>query len=280
MEAQPRSLSPFHSEAAIDPGSDPITSMNKHSAPDFDLNATRGLQNLRQATGVQAQALNTLRAAVNAPNMTSRWNDFGGSPDVIYDFASQPFPGTPEEAARGFVTQNAALFGVTDTNNFRVFSQTPALGGYLIRFQQVFNGVPVMDGGIGIVINRNNQVIMASGPFFSDVSVNTQPGISAQQAKAAAEADLNHFAANIPSAVSNLLQPAQTLLTQQMSAVANVEPQLGIYPTADGYRLVYKVAKFSTNPFGLYMTSVDATTGEIVARKDFINFQSHLMPCR
>ena len=43
---------------------------------------------------------------------------------------------------------------------------------------------------------------------------------------------------------------------------------------ADGFRLVWNVAKFSTNPFGLYMVSVDAHTGEIVARKDFVNFQT------
>ena len=52
-----------------------------------------------------------------------------------------------------------------------------------------------------------------------------------------------------------------------------MEPKLGIYPTADGYKLVWKVAKFSTNPFGLYIVSIDAHTGEIVARKDYVNFQ-------
>ena len=51
------------------------------------------------------------------------------------------------------------------------------------------------------------------------------------------------------------------------------QPRLGIYPTADGYRLVWKVAKFSTNPFGLYLIAIDAHTGEIVSRKDFVNFQ-------
>ncbi len=262
-------------QAAINPSNiNTLTDLYRRSAPNFDLNLSRNLPNLRQATAEQTAALTSLKNSANAPDLTARWNDFGGSPDVMYDFASAPFEGTPEEAGRAFIAQNASLFGVSELNNFRVFSQKSALGGNLIRFQQTFNGVPVKDGGIGLVLNANNQVIMASGPFFSNVAVNTQPTLSAEQAKAAAAANLNQFAANIPSAVSNLLQNGLSIISQQVSAVDNVEPHLGIYPTADGYRLVYNVAKYSTNPFGLYMVSVDAHTGEVVARKDFLNFQT------
>lgn len=262
------------SQAAAGSMTDPIKKMYGRSAPQYDLNLSRGLQNLRQATGDQVQALNDLKAAVNAPNMTARWNDFGGSPDIMYDFASPAAGGTPEEAARAFISQNAALFGISDINTIRVFSQKKALGGTLIRFQQVFSGIPVTNGGIGVVMNKDNQVIAVSGPFFRDVNVDTHPALSAAQARDAANTDLAHYAITVPSAVSNLIQPGLNLLTQQTSAVAQLDPQLGVYPTADGYRLVYKVAKFSTNPFGLFLTSVDAHTGEIVARKDYVEFQT------
>lgn len=265
---------PFSTQQAAPPLSDPATRMYQRPAPDLDLNESRGLQNLRQATGAQVQALNNLRAAVNAPNMTTRWNDFGGSPDVMYDFASAPHQGTAEEAGRAFINQNAALFGLSGANSLRVFSQRAAGGGTLIRFQQVFNGVPVSNGGIGLVLNGSNQVIMASGPFFRDVGVNTQPTLSADQARAAANANLNQFSVNLPDYITNLIQPGLSNLAQQASAVDGIQPALGIYPTADGYRLVWKVAKFSTNPFGLFMVSVDAHNGEIVERKDFVNFQT------
>ena len=264
------------SEASAAP--DTIANMYRRSAPDFDLNRSVDLPSVRTATGEQIAALNNLKAAVNAPNMTARWNDFGGSPDVMYDFASQPFSGTPEEAGRAFLNQNASLFGLSDVNTVRVFSEKEALGGHLVRFQQVFNGVPVTDGGIGIVMNANKQVIMASGPFFRDVNVATEPSLSADQAKAAAAADLQQFRANVPDAVAELLQTGLAALTEQAAPIANLEPQLGIYPTANGYRLVWKVAKFSTNPFGLYMISVDASTGEIVGRKDFVSFQNPVQP--
>jgi hypothetical protein len=264
---------PFQKAQAATNNAAPLPNLYRRSAPNFDLNLSRNLQNLRQATGAQLNALNALKSAANAPNMTVRWNDFGGSPDVVYDFASAPLPGTPEEAGKAFLSQNAALFGIADVNNLRVWSQKDALGGHLIRFQQTFNGIPVKDGGVGLVMNANNQVVMASGPYFRDVSVNTNPTLSAEQAKATALNDLNRFNFNLPSYITNLLQTGYQTLSQQMAAVDNIPPTLGIYPTADGYRLVWKVAKFSLNPFGLYMVAVDAHSGEIVERKDFVNFQ-------
>jgi hypothetical protein len=246
----------------------------KRPAPNFDLNASRNLPNVRQATSAQLSALDNLKSSVNSPNMTTRWNDFGGSPDVMYDFASQPYSGTAEEAARAFVMANAGIFGVNELNNFRVFSSRDALGGHLVRFQQTFNGVAVENGGIGIVMNANKQVIMASGPFFRDVAINTQPSLSAAQARTAANNDLNQFHVQLPTAATNLLQNGLSIVSQQLAAVENIAPTLSIYPTADGYRLAWKVAKFSTNPFGLYMVTVDANTGEILGRKDFLAFQT------
>jgi len=171
---------PFDTGKAAPGASEVVKELYKRPAPNFDLNASLNLPNVRQATSAQLNALNNLKASVNSPGMTTRWNDFGGSPDVMYDFASQPYSGTPEEAARAFVMQNAGLFGVTELNNFRVFSSRNALGGYLVRFQQTFNGVAVENGGIGVVMNANKQVIMASGPFFRDVAVSTQPSLSAE----------------------------------------------------------------------------------------------------
>lgn len=252
---------------------DIVAKLYQKPAPNFDLNESRRLTDVRVATGDQLTALANLRAVANAPNMTVRWNEFGGSPDVMYDFTSAPHSGTPEQAARAFINQNASLFGVSDLNTIRLFSNVPALGGHLLRFRQDFNGVPVHDGGIGIVMNANKQVIMASGPFFRDVNVNTQPTLSAAQARTAADADLARFAANVPEAVANLLQTGLGILTQHAAPVSQLEPVLGVYPTSDGYRLVWKVAKFSTNPFGLYVVSVDAHTGELVNRRDFVAYQ-------
>ncbi len=213
---------PFDTGKAAPGASRMVEEIYKRSAPNFDLNASRHLPNVRQATAAQLSALDNLKASVNSPNMTTRWNDFGGSPDVMYDFASQPYSGTPEEAARTFVMQNAGIFGVTELNNFRVFSSRNALGGHLVRFQQTFNGVAVENGGIGIVMNANKQVIMASGPFFRDVAVTTQPSLTADQARTAADNDLKQFYVALPAAATNLLKNGLSILSQQLAAVENI----------------------------------------------------------
>jgi len=264
---------PFCSTEAAAAGSNVRQGLYTRSMANYDLNAARNLQNLRQASAAQLAAAETLKNAANAPNMKIRWNEFGGSPDVIFDFAGQAFSGTPEEAGRAFITQNAALFGVSSQDNLVLFNQTQALGGYLLRFKQTFNGIDVKDGGIGLVLNGSNQVIMASGPFFRDVNVNTTPAITAAQARSTVDTDLARSHSGLLASVNSLFQKANNVLTQQLGAVNNEQPKLGIYPTADGYRLVWKVAKLSTNPFGVYLYSIDAHTGEIVARKDFVKFQ-------
>ena len=250
-----------------------LSQLNKRSAPNFDLNSSLNLANLRQATAQQLAAFENLKQTTGSTNAKIRWNEFGGSPDAIYDFASQPSSASPEDAARAFISGNAALFGVADVSTLRVFSNREALGGHLIRFQQTAGGIDVKNGGIGIVMNANKQVIMASGPHFRDVNVNTTPTLSAEQARAAVDVDLGQFQSLLPSHITNLLQTGLSSLTQQAGFVNNEQPRLGIYPTADGYRLVWKVAKFSTNPFGLYLYSVDAHTGETVSRQDFVHFQ-------
>ena len=69
--------------------SETVKELYKRPAPNFDLNASLHLPNVRQATDEQLAALNNLKTSVNAPSMTTRWNDFGGSPEVMYDYASQ-----------------------------------------------------------------------------------------------------------------------------------------------------------------------------------------------
>jgi hypothetical protein len=251
-------------------GGDPLAGRYARPAPNYDLNIAGASAPTRQATSAQVSALGALQSG--SPNLRARWNEFGGSPDVVADFASRSYPGTPEAAARAFIAENAALFGVVNAGDLRLVSQKAALGGNLLRFQQMYQGVDVKEGGIGIVMNRANQVVFASGPYFRDVSVNTTPSLTAAQAAAAADADLAQFAVALPAAAENLLAPALQALASQVSVLDQYQPTLGVYPTNDGYRLVWKVAKFSTNPFGLYLVSVDAHTGEIVARKDYVNF--------
>src|SRR3982750_4273612 len=73
---------PFNRSDAANSSSFQPSDIYKRMAPNYDLNVSRGLQNIRSATSQQVQALNNLKTATSAPNMTARWNNFGGSIDA------------------------------------------------------------------------------------------------------------------------------------------------------------------------------------------------------
>lgn len=114
-------------------------------APNFDLNLSRKARNLRQATANQLSAAEGLKSNTNASNMIVRWNEFGGSPDIVMNFASHAYTGTPKEAGRAFLSENTALFGITNVSDLQLVSNREALGGHLLRFKQTFNGVEQFD---------------------------------------------------------------------------------------------------------------------------------------
>src|SRR3954469_25658835 len=77
---------PFGTSDAASSGSFQPSDIYKRMAPNYDLNVSRGSVSQRLATSQQVQALNNLKAATDAQNMTARWNNFGGSIDVAYGF--------------------------------------------------------------------------------------------------------------------------------------------------------------------------------------------------
>src|SRR5437764_770669 len=122
------SASLFLSRSTVQASNPPGLNTYMRPAPNYDLNLSRNLNNTRQATANQLAALEQLKSNLAASNLTARWNDFGGSVDVIRDFASQSFAGAPEQAGRSFIAANANLFGVSNVNDLRLFSQKDALG--------------------------------------------------------------------------------------------------------------------------------------------------------
>jgi hypothetical protein len=148
----------------------------------------------------------------------------------------------------------------SNSNGFRLVLIAVVCAHAVAMLWQPF-GVPVQNGGIGIVMNGNNHVTI--GPFFRDINLNTHPSITADQGRSAADADLNQFNVSLAGYIANLLQPGLNHLTQQASAVVSIQPALGIYPTADGYRLVWKVAKSFTNPLDPLTVDLDFELGTV-----------------
>jgi Zn-dependent metalloprotease len=95
---------------------------------------------------------------------------------------------TPERAARVFLDQYAAEFGLRDPASELQVSRTHALepGLNAVRFQQVYHGVPVFGGDLTVHVDDSGAARVAIGEMAPELNISTQPQIDASQAAAAA----------------------------------------------------------------------------------------------
>ena len=239
--------------------------------PTIDVNQTAGTVAQRLATAAQTQALAAFRAA--HPAAVTRWDRFAGSIDVMHGFASAPSTGTPEQAALDFVAANEGIFGAVAPSSLRQSETIAALGGYLVRFDQVHAGVPVEGAGLGFVLDAEKRVRAVSGPFYSDVAIDATPALTSAAAVSRAATDLAVFARSLDAASEATLAPAFDLIESQLGVLAQPHPELRVVPTATGHRLAWGFLYFSRNPFGLYRYLVDASSGEVLGRENQVRTQ-------
>lgn len=242
--------------------------INHRAVPNVDVNLTATVR--RQPSAEQQQALNQFKADFGN-QASARWNNFAGSPDMIMGFHTAPSNDTPENAARAFINNNTALFGV-DAASLVLSDQNEGMGGYMLRFQQKFGDLEVAGGGIGILMNKQKQIRMVSGSTFRDVDVDTSAALNAAAAATRAQTEIARYAQPVPGGLDHLLTPGLDAVAAEIAPVLR-EPRLNVFPTADGYKLSWDVITFSRQPFGLFVTQVDAQTGEILSRRDLVRYQ-------
>lgn len=250
--------------------------LNKKHVPDFDINLVSSVTRLPSAA--QLQALAALKTNLGDSNITARWDRASGSVDTIYDFASAPSSLEPEAAARAFIGNNAALFGISDMSTLSLDNNLAALGGNLLYFKQIYNGLPVAGSGIGVVMDGQRRVKMISGPYHANLTLGTAPGLDGAAAVASAQADLSRYQVQWASGVAAVLNPALDLLASQLGVLATPHPALNVYPTAEGARLAYTFLFFSRNPFGVFRYQIDALSGQVLYREDTVRYQQQAVP--
>ncbi|MDT7541444.1 MAG: hypothetical protein QOE33_1348 [Acidobacteriota bacterium] len=249
--------------------STPKVDLYRKAVPDVDPSLLASAT--RQPTGLQLSAIDSMKSAYGQ-QLNIRWNAFSGTPDAVMNFHTPPSSDTPENTARAFVNQNSALFGVS-ADSLALVDQKEAMGGYMLRFQQRVNGVDVAGGGLGFLMNSQKQIRMVSGSTFRDVQVSNSNVLDAAAATAAAAQSLAQYAGTSTSGSTQLTKPAFDELEKQIAPALHA-PQLDVVPTADGYRMAWNVLTFSRNPFGMFVTQVDAGTGAVVSRENLVKFQT------
>ena len=170
-----------------------------------------------------------------------------------------PIVGAPLEAAETFVKRRATLLGLTlaDLEGFEVRSArtSPATGATRVFLRQTAHGLPLYNGELQVNLDRDGRIVSINNGFVESLegAVNTTtPTLTAAQAIASG-------AAQIGSSVD-----------PDAAATA----QLMLLPIQRGdVRLVWN---FQFEPPGrvhYYDFTVDATTGEVWTRFDWVAFE-------
>lgn len=267
-----QSFPPFGASASAAGPSPEKSVLNGRPVPNFDINLTK--YSLRLPSPAQVEALESLRQYLGGQTFTARWDKKTGSLDTLMDFASEPSTLDPEAAARSFIQVNAAVFGITDTETLRLKSNHAALGGNVLYFEQTHLGLPVAGGGIGVVMDGERRVKMLSGPYYKGINVGGTPTLTGASAVAKAKTDLARFKKLWVPGVAERLTGALDKLSGQLGQMSVPVPQLNVFSTPDGPRLAWKFFVFSRNPFGMFKYQIDAASGEVLYREDFVRYQT------
>ncbi|MBC8074476.1 MAG: hypothetical protein H7Y32_00245, partial [Chloroflexales bacterium] len=95
---------------------------------------------------------------------------------------------SPQQAADAFLATYGALFGATDPAQ-ELRANTPRSvdrGRAVVRYQQLYRGVPVLGGELNIQLTADNQVLAANGELQPAIALDVAPAIVAAAASQAA----------------------------------------------------------------------------------------------
>ena len=99
-----------------------------------------------------------------------------------FDLAAEA---TPEDAARQFLVTYGQLFGLTDQAQELTVMRTRAVdrGRAFVRFQQVYQGIPVFGGELIVQLNADKNVVSANGETLPDLALSIIPKLDASAAQ-------------------------------------------------------------------------------------------------
>ena len=188
----------------------------------------------------------------------------------VFGIAIDVSGASPEQMGYDFISRHSALLGGLTESNF-VFNphrSKAALGGHLIRFDQVIDGVKIKDRGVGLLIDES-QVVRA---LFVDTAISTPVAntqvLSANSAISVATADLASYKRALPIEALDVLNPAFSQIEKSLGVFAKPIPQQIVVQDNNKLKLAWKFFYYSSNPFGVFEYVIDAQSGEILARND------------
>lgn len=143
-------------------------------------------QNQRSEEGQLLRQLDESAAQVYRHAETGKVRFIGTTKeDAIGRPAGLAANASPEAAARAHLTRYGKLFGIEDqAQELRAeVAREAGNGRSLVRFQQEYKGVPVLGGELNVQVDDANELLVATGEVLPNISLDAEPGVSAQEAR-------------------------------------------------------------------------------------------------
>ena len=183
--------------------------------------------------------------------ITIRMHSGTGIPASFIGLRIDKYSGTPEQIVRAFLAEEKTMLGINNSDSdIEVIKIAEDRLGSSIKVGQRFNDVPVLHSGYLVSVDKSGAIYFVSGDYYPEVSVNTEPKITGQEASSVIYGDLSGKQPSIKQ-----------------------EPALYIYPKTqpDGtiqYSLIYKATVSATGESWMYYIS--AENGSIIEKIDMI----------
>ena len=156
-------------------------------------------------------------------------------------------PAAVEAHVRDFMGRNRLLVGVDNKDlELRNAGYMPKTDTWYVQFDRFENGVPVIGGGVTARMRYGKLILLGVDTYPQASGVGTAPELSATAAIQAAVED----------------GPAPQARHREPSTSLALLPQEGAFGL--GFRLVWEVRTTTAEPVGIWVSHVDAFTGELV----------------
>ena len=258
--------------AVIDPST---TGSGDHIAHESAQDSRAGHALVKPTADQLAAARQLVAAAGDGARIS--WDYRFGTPRTIYSGTGQslsgPYDGTAVEAARAFVDENRAAFGLSPADVAAMeVTRDHELSGMdvtIVDFAQVFNGLTASRGGsMGMALDGQGRVLTFSGSVARDTSLLGSFLLTPTEALTKAGAALG-AAAFTPVAGDT----AAGFTTFKTGLAAPSYLKKIAFPTADGARAAYRVLFVKKLDEASDMV-VDAVSGKVLFKRSLVQHEA------
>jgi hypothetical protein len=246
-------------------------------------------QTARTAALVQSMRAAQQQLSANLPNLRVEFNEAVGVPEIVRvegggalaaRAAAVDMGKANEHTLRVFLTENAALYGLTQAQVEQLTKVSdytnPAGNLSFVEFQQAVNGLPVFQGYVRGIFGADGRLVRTTGllaPGIHGNALATMPALSATAAVSAAAATIKVDVSADSLAVLERGSDGRTQTVSHGPFDEDTKTELVYFPLAPGH-LVLAYSMVLWQPDNAYYMIVDAQTGTLLWRKNITQDQT------